>query len=420
MRLKKIPFLVFFLFVLTACSASSMSDSTEQGKEDKDFSVELSEDEMEQEHLELELAENIMVDAEITPYHLYKDGLNSYFTDYYKDIEDVYDKEEIREKYTIYGKDCDTMIELLKKQIDADFSYSTEDIVISDQATDGSIDLGLYMENQADSDYELCYLNWWNGSDAIYNPQLGYRRIEENFHNIAMNISTYVASYDTQSLDIGAGKQTEEALREWLEEITGETISEKYDIVVLSQENYDEYLKAQGNTNSETVEEAYVYYFYRDVDGFPWKGYYYSMDLTDDMELSEFVSRQVKGSFVLGHPDYAEMVAYTEEGIAEVETQLFNEISDVYQKKEAVADINTILLNTQSYYESQLNLSTISVYEIELCYASGFSKQQDGEIRNIVQPFWIVKCWDEDQKKRYALQFDGYSGNFIQETGVIW
>lgn len=284
----------------------------------------------------------------------------------------------------------------------------------------GEINVGLYLDNQVESEVDLLScVSWWDGFEAYHNPQFICGTYDVNSENWGVELLNYYYwSFDRTPLDFGGIEEVGDSVRTWVEELLGEELCAEYDCAVLSEENFQTFLRTSEDME-ELSRESYVFFFYRSVDGFPWRNLIYSISTTDDMILSESVARQILGSEYVTHPEWAQVVEVTKDGVICLSLKFMNRISGIYKEKERVADLNTVLLNLESYYEKQFILSEITITDIKLCYASSFSDAEDGEICNIVKPFWSVRCWDESEGTSYGLQFDGYSGEFMQESSYV-
>ena len=82
---KKRLFILLSILVVTVTSCSNQKNDKKEKATDSPkkeivyYSGKLSDEEKESTHLSLDLAENIVVDADITSYSKYKDGMDSYF-----------------------------------------------------------------------------------------------------------------------------------------------------------------------------------------------------------------------------------------------------------------------------------------------------------------------------------------------------
>ena len=67
-------------FTFSGCTPKKTYQKEEETPQGEfDIMTELTENEMEQTHLTMDFMEKVKIDAKITPYHLYKDGVGTYY-----------------------------------------------------------------------------------------------------------------------------------------------------------------------------------------------------------------------------------------------------------------------------------------------------------------------------------------------------
>lgn len=374
----------------------------------------LSEKEMNQEHLELELMEKVTVDAEITPYDKYKAGLSSYYIESYYEGEEAsgIDVESYMATPVIFRRDIEKVKGLIEENSNGRFT--DQEIEIGENGTLHVT--ALY------SDTKEKWINCWLGIEddgRVTGTQFWFQVADGNESNeetyAGKIMLVYYPEYDRTSLSFADADETGEMLRDLLETLTGSEYAEKYECIPVSKENYQA-LKETGNAGLEgsLAEEYYTYIFYHQVDGFRWKYLNLSIEMTEDIVLSEDVASKVINGYLFPSDEWTQVVAYGAEGIRSLQLDAYVVPTEIYKEQEQVADVSEVLKQVEAYFDTILVASPITIYSMEICYSSWFSDAADGPLESIVSPMWVVQYWDGNSMKQ--LLFDAYTGKFLMET----
>lgn len=416
-------------FLCTACSHSKPQNtisSTESNHKANEtyFAGNLSESDMEESHLSLTLTENVFIDADITPYNTYKDGLNSYFLESFVEMKDA-DTEEAIQDYltTIFHQSVSDIAAKIEKYSNttADFSKQTISSSLFSDIT-GQIILQIPLQNSTGDDWRDITCAWaWLPEDAtldgaeFYYYDTGTEAY--NFYTLGDEILLYTCKEES-NLAFADAQVLGEALREWLEELFSEELSEEYLCIPVTERVCE-----QLDASADFITDYYFYRFYRQIDGFTWKEMSASMKVEKNALMAKNVEKQ-------GYPEdeylyltplrqIPQDISYDQDGIRYLALSKFSEVGDMYQSKKAIVNMNQLLEAIKNYYDDQLLLYPITLQKINLCYASYFSAPEDGEIRNIVQPFWQILYYDEQAKQTMQFWIDAYTGTFVSWGGLI-
>lgn len=417
---KKFYRLVILLgLMIIMCSGCNKTQTSSELYDD----TELSQEEMEQSHIQLNLLEYLSVDADVTPYTDYSEGLSSYYTKDYEDENNI--KTISKNNVKIFRQEPETILQQMEQYMSV--SWNRKSLHASyDQATRTANFNITSKKSKGEEEKQIeC---WWG-------PQKGdiTKGLEFNMENVGLGdkdeyfgsqIMRYTPEYSHESLSFGDSQKVGDKLRYMLESVIGQKINKAYTCVPVSKENYDAYVEQNdvspmgldSVSKDNFKKEFYYYEFFRDVDGFPWKYINgYSLDVSDDVKYAEDVADQQTDDEIPTTNEWPLTINYTENGITRMELGCFQEISDVYKDKQKVLNLSEIMKKIKDKFEEDFSLLPITIEDIKLCYASGFSDSEDGEIRNIVTPYWYVGYWDHS-KLYQTMVFDAYTGRFISDT----
>lgn len=449
-RIERIVMLSFAIAVCTSCSPSPKQGKEETVTTDEMqdyFAAALSEEEMEQSHLTLTLMENIYVDADITPYSRYKDGLNAYYISDYVEAENVYTEEALEERTTFCHWEAADFLNIFEKYTNASFDLSEKIIqafVSGDDSNIGHMRLTLPVhknEEEQGDDFNYYFTwnwNWWINQGRTILPCFTYcdysyesNNINQFLNKIPAYIEEYIPDCEKNSLAFADAEKLGKELKDMLEDILGVTLHEEYTCIPVGSKNYEtllEILSEEELAEMRTVDsgeqvilqefpkenEYYSYGFLRDIDGFQWRELIIDLTVTDDMVLSETVEAAHVDSFVTSLSEYEQKVCYDKDGIYEMHLYRTANIDELYKEREAVLDINQLLNVLRECYADQLILYPITIQNIEICYASYFSNPDEGMVRDEVQPFWIVTYYDSQYQTEVQKIIDAYTGTIIR------
>ena len=145
-----------------------------------------------------------------------------------------------------------------------------------------------------------------------------------------------------------------------------------------------------------------------------------SILLDEAGELEEGVGNQALGLYLMPMDEWPLVMDVDKNGIRFMELTANSELGEVYKEKKQVIDVNQVLERVREYFDVSYMENNVTVYNIELCYSSSFSDKNDGLVRNIVSPFWIVDYRMEGTEEACArLIYDAYTGEFLMEKEAV-
>ncbi|MCM1057418.1 MAG: hypothetical protein NC517_07420 [Firmicutes bacterium] len=398
------------LIVLSLWPAACSGDSSEEGI--------LSPEEMEAAHLEMELTEGVLVDAGITPYSRYENGLSAYYVSMKSQEENLVTEEEFIASPVIYGYSVEEFARLLAEQGGFSPEYTWEVRLIPGEA------LGhLVMQDQAGIERTL-YCSWRRdeaGCVEVTPTSLIYNYEWDCFDSNAAGALMYMTEPDKSELTFASSGELEVQAEKILKQLTGE---EYYPEVLCSPmgETNRQKMRDRGGSILDEVsdnasyqkEDYYGFSFYRDVDGFPLMYLTGSLVLTEAVAWDEELDVQVHGNHIIPGIAQADFVSWGEgSGLRCLDITRELCMQEVYRERESVCDINRILENAKQYFDSILLPAAVTVNRIEIAYSYWFSDAEDGPLRNIAAPFWVVQYWDPASEMQMVLVFDAFSGQLL-------
>lgn len=412
------------LAAVTGCSSEKEDKQGETKKEAEKkeyYNGELSEEEMNDTHLSLELMENVTVDADITSLEYYKEGLASYFIQKPDAKKLVPDKPKIGGKGDIpkeYKKVrqaiSDNMAETLDvKKEKSDFQkkkWLRVSVPFDNPDTTFAYTLDLDKKSRpCGKDISVS-----RGYKAQEGEEISYYISD---FDVATMLLIKDIDFDQSDLSFGSREEIAGKAKEQVEDLIGRKISDTYDSAVINEETYD--LVTQTDLFSEQYIECdadfYAYFFYEDINGFPWKNAYAQWELEEGAVCAGDVDVDSEYAFPL-NPGELE-VSYGKDGMREIFLSNTAEVSTEYKKNDIIL-LDDLLIKIGDYYAANRSGTLLSntIYEIKLCYISTISDAKDGKIRNIVKPYWGVKIWQKhaDGRESINLFFDVETGEYKQ------
>lgn len=425
MNLKKAGMVLLLagsLAAVTGCS-SEKEDKQEDTKKEIEkkeyYDGELSEEEMNATHLSLELMENVTVDADITSLDNYEKGLDSYF------LQMPDGKKLAPDKQKIKGKgDIPKEYKSVKKVITANVAetlnekeemsdFKKKEWLTITAPFDNSEKIFSYTLN-LDKDNKPC------GKSISLSRGRQPKEGEEVNHyisdfDVAWHFMLKDMDFDTSDLSFSSRKEVAGKAKEQVERLLGKKMSDTYDSAVVNEKTYDTIVQ-NGFFEGEQIKsdaDFYAYFFYDDINGFPWKYSSLQRILEEGEKFAGDVDADGDYAFPLNQGE--QRISYGEDGIRELSLSDTAEVSKVYRKNE-IMQMDELLIKIGDYYADNRSdtLMSNTIYEIKLCYLSAFSNKEDGKIRNIVKPYWEVKIWQEhsDGLQSVRLHFDVETGEY--------
>lgn len=234
--------------------------------------------------------------------------------------------------------------------------------------------------------------------------------------SLAWNI--HEGDFELEESDLSFGSRDDIAgkLKEQAEKMLGKELSGIYDEFTVDEEIYDmavqewyaseEYIKCPA--------DFYVYYFYHDIDGFPWKTESSQLSIESEEELGKDTEWYDKCAYSMRPEE--QVVSYGKDGIRELSLSYNVECSKVYKKQE-ILPLDEMLIKIADYYLANVSNTLMKnrISGIKICYISYFSDKEDGKIRNVAKPCWEVVIGQKhyDGVEYSSLYFDASTGEYL-------
>ncbi len=390
------------LIFMTSCSSPK--------KESNGISSKVSQIDIENGHLKMELMEKVSVDAEITPYSKYKDGVNMYYFEPFLDNYGKSDLNEYKNRPVLFNQDIKEITKLIQEYSDGTFYTLKNDIKIIKQDLELSIPF-MADDGEKRNLYGIWYLNedgQFVGTEVYFKSA----KTDEKYAQIGKSILDDVPGYEEKNFEFADHNTISNEIRTLVERITGRKISEKMYCVPVTEKLYNAVTDVQEIDRDKMPYpgEYYTFIMYYDIDGLPWKLINFSMKESKGVNLADDV--KVFDGELISKNEWPLVVTYNADGIMSLELDSFFKIGKPYKEKEQVCTPEKILEQVEIYFQETLLEVPVTIYEISLAYDSYFTDPKDGLIENVVRPFWLVRYWDG--KKTVQLVFDAYSGKYIE------
>lgn len=391
--------LLICILLMSACTDGS-TDTT------ADYRTEFTEDEMTNGHASFEIDKNLKVDADITKPEKYEKGLSSYYMNYNFECQKG-KREEWKKEPTVFHKNAEQFEAWMGQMFSGtlDKKHFKPDL-----SMDKTISLETTYKTSA-SEYDVSV--FWsskdpghNAGDAIYSPYLSLRRkgtklndfssiVLQKYRNREMKLPSFINQADT---DIKKYKK-------WIEQFVGLKMSEEQDIVPCTKELAEE-------LRQEVPEkDSCVYTFYQDIEGLPYKNYYFSYKLKPDEKADP--------TAYIGSTDNVELcvapmctneIMVDKDGIYEVFLQKMRFPGKVCQKKKSIVSPNAALKGIREYFDKMVILSPCTIEKIELVYI-GYLYNNNGTVYPVLMPAWIVHVYDEKDESVQQYAFNAFNGD---------
>ena len=394
--------------ILTGILVLLSSCSSPEGKP-QDVSEKVSRRDMENGHIKMELMEKVTVDAEVTPYSKYEEGLSIYYLEPSIDNHGKSDIKKYQKKPVLFNQDMEKIISLIEQDSKCVFDLSKLKLEVYEQ------DLLFSIPNKAGNGEKSSI----NGSWAL-NSDGQFAGTEFYFESLGIDGDPYtqigrialddIPMYEEKDFEFADCSVAAKKMRAFAEQVTGRKISEEMYCVPVTEKVYDTVMDIQQMNKEEQPYpgEYYVFVMYFDIDGLPWKLVNYTMREKNGMKLADDVL--VSEGDLFGRNEWPLVVAYNADGIMGLELDSFFKISKPYKERQKVCAPDEILEKVKAYFQDILLKEPVTVYEISLAYDSYFTEPEDGLIENVVRPFWLVRYWDG--KKTVQLVFDAFTGKY--------
>lgn len=425
---------IIFGLVLALVSATGCSSGKKQKEETVSYYAgQLSEAEMDQEHISLQLSEKVSVDADITPYSKYKDGLNSYLTETAGDNEKI-DIKSFEKNPEIFGKSFESIKEKILEMGDGKYlkteqetyykkKYKSITLSVPYVSADGkkyvlqgiqNIDKKLHRQGA-----QLDLLPWM---DEEY-----YEGEDFSIENLSeITVGSIVKSYammgelDTEGIELAFASQEEavKQMKEFIVGLTGMELADDYDFAVVTKENYETIaeLAYEDSDPAPLKKEYYVGFFRPALDGLPWKEVHKPFDTAISTDASEEEQERFNKRQELLMQPREMAVCLGEDGLLGFEVSSDVKVSDIYGEKKEICPISEIISGVQEYFSRGGAVGTlipVNIVKINLVYAGDVTE----DYQSITTPYWSVRYTTEmaSGTLQSELIYDAVTGELLAE-----
>lgn len=389
------------LVLLTSCSSPTGELQDASGE------VKITSQDLEQEHIKLKLLEKVSVDADITPYSKYKDGLSAYYLSPHTDNHKKTDIKAYRKNPVLFNQSAEKVKKLIEEFDGGKFSLEEKVKVEKEWIK--------YVVSYRNASGEKKQMNCTFANDKgqfagteFYLEGVG---CSGEYSSIGKSTLKDDPFYKEESFSFAACDEVERKIRTLVEQITGRKLAEESYCIPITEERYHTVMKAEKEDEADFPYsgEYYVVLMHFDIDGFPWKQMDIPMMEENGMELSDDIVLQEGQLFA--REEWRQVAAYNADGLISLELDSFWYQGATYKEKEKVCTVEDILERTKTYFEDVLLKEPVTIYNISIAYSSYFTEPEEGVIKNVVRPFWVVTYWDGEQGTK--LVFDAYSGKYL-------
>lgn len=243
----------------------------------------------------------------------------------------------------------------------------------------------------------------------------------KNYYGAAL-IQHYVREYAEGTLDFGrSDKIAKNCKKEW-NRILSDEVAEKYDGIVVNQKNYNavkrEKLTSQteGTITYEEEKPPYEYYqfiFYQQIEGLPCMNVGASMTIKEKKRVANAEEKEAKGRLAKNQDQWELYtmnagqitVQYNAAGVDLFEANAGLKLGKPCGEAKAVRGEKEILQMAGSALQKKKD---IVMEGAELVYCPYFSIEKGKKIRDIVSPFWVVRYYEDGERKQ--IFYDAYTG----------
>lgn len=390
---KSVIMLSVVTLLLSGCSREGKKHDSDSAlaPEKKTYRNQLTDEELELDYIELELAETVKLAGTITPWSKYAEGLNMYYVEYTKPLTIDISTEEWDGLIIDKAQEIMRLIEneslgtfnsdklVVYADYDKDFPITTINVPYTDL---NGLEKDLWIELLLNDDKKVYVSTLTFCEDNVY-----------GWGNLAEHIRRCTPDYSTSSLSFGGETAGDIFARTFIEELTGNSISEKRVCVPVDKERYEDmrnhYL---GEYDGEAPrEEYYYYYYYRQIDGFVSKRLWNAIlsetlgdadtSLVEDADIHQITLEGSRPS----------EVCYGADGVKSIDIPVMWDVGEVYKENVAVASINEVIKNATQYFTEFYTSKRIEIKNIELCYGQNITDDNGEPLQKVWCPFWVVE-----------------------------
>lgn len=411
--------LTVFLFVCsiiwTACGTEKGSEKSENNGGNR---TELTEEEIKGGHVSFQMAENLVVDADVTAKEKYEEGLSSYYLKIVCETDKASEKKFLKAP-TVSLHSFGEWQEMLNKIVPGKFADNQFKI----NKSDADIRQEYKGEDGSSYSFHVEWSNYLRGvaeKTGFNSPGITVEKGKASaLSNRAVNVRSYVQNYrgsgEIEFLE--DAEVTVEKMKEFLQEMTGRSVYGDYDCVVVDKETIALLNQSQPWMEAEEPKEDYaVFYFYYDINGLPFKklGLDYIMENDETADDLCYWSSPA-GKRLTAISEHRQELIIGRSGIVSLDCSNLRYPGEVYKEKLPVVSPNEALKQVKEFYDRQLMTEECVVTDIELLYTGYFSDGSDGEIQPIIAPFWEISVYDNSAGRYTHFTYDACTGECIRE-----
>ena len=406
--------------LLTACASGGGTEADTAGN---DYRQEFTDSELEEGYASFAIADHLSIDAELTPKELYQDGLNSYY------MEDVYEEGDISDldasECTLFGLSQEEFVSKLSGELGA--SYEWEDLEWENAGEGSALSGSIYGETGME------YTLWIHLSygAVLQNPGACHPELYIRETEADEDPEYYSVYYMQQYLKDSSGectftdnsKEEAESWKSRIEEMTGRTLCDTWDVYAGNEENRNELvsvLEAQGDNTSEysAMDEFMAYLFYYDIDGLPFDNLYLSYTMKDNETCTSEAryGSSDDSSNLQAVSENAQWVIINEDGPVRLDMDSFRYSGEIYKEDQTVISASEILGKIASYYDTKLLADEVTITQMRLVYSGYFTDGADGIIDTAICPYWKITIYDAAQGANLLFVYDAITGEVLKEA----
>ncbi len=435
--------------VLTACAAPWSEEETETETEDTwSYREEFTEEELAAGSASFQAGEYIYVDASLTPYEVYQDGVDSYYINYASYENQYTDEETILDTFTPFGGSYEEFASRIKEVTGEEIDTTSLQYMLNTNG-DG---VEMYAFNLSNGGFLVYWCSFFEDmsdednivsqSEICYAPYIYYARNGGNDGADLITADLERLKDYGGDLDFATEEETAAEAIAFIEEMSGLEISDSWRCYTYSEENLKELediLKEYGDEllfdetleNTETgeeymteltldqmeYEEYFDFYFSIEVNGLPIAWVSSSTTLGTDETVGDSLAanpnnvHSYQGTTEVNPIHVSDMECTVDEnGIIEVGVDQIIEIGDVY-KNESIMTPSEILVRFLNYLETdEIIIDTLTIENISLVYVSAFTDAENGVLEAALRPYWKVTTYDNWTFEHETYYYNARSG----------
>ncbi len=397
------------------------SQEAPEGQEDAGYRTSFTESEIAEGRASFQAAENLYVDAEITPAEKYEDGVNSYYMVQHYEEGEVDGELTDASGLAAFGRTQEEFLGTLSTLT----GIEADPEMFENSATERKAYWNGFVSG-TDNGLDYLFFMSWGFGDGIFEAHAYY---PDFYAMVTEDANIAVAEFyaetvgmmtmpDTDGLSFADPDEEATALKGIIEQLVGRELSDTFDCISVTPEKAEAINAAYPELELETGFDGYYqYYFYYDLDGFPIERLGLSYELKDGESCTAGArySSEENGSVLYALNECTQQVAYGEDGILFLMIDNYRDKGEVYKEGLEVLSPNTVLASVERYYESTLLTNDVIVTQVRLVYSGYFTDGEDGDVDNAFCPFWKVQAYEGSSGMNVMFAYDAVTGNAVVE-----